>query len=167
MVLKTDKSKVTEGDIIEVKWECPNSESTTLTLDNGHSSSTIQVEGSGTKKFRLNRVGKTTITVKSAKNGKSSNKGVKVRVSARKYDTYQRVGDNKFKELCQNFTQKIKNYTSRYKYGWSMMPKDKKQASISLMIILGIMIISSFFPSAVFFGISVLAIYCFYILMKK
>ena len=167
MVLKTDKSKVTEGDIIEVKWECPHSESTTLTLDNGHSTNTIQVDGSGVKKFRLNRVGKTTITITSSKNGKSSHKDVKVKVSARKYDTYQRVGDNKFKELCQNFTRKIKNHTSRLKYGWSIMPKDKKQASISLLIILGIMVISTFFPSAVFFGISVLAIYCFYILMKK
>ncbi|MBO7249068.1 MAG: hypothetical protein J6U88_03185 [Bacteroidales bacterium] len=167
MDLIIDKSKVTEGDIIEVSWNCPEADTATLTLDNGTNKSSIAIEKSGVKKFKLNRVGKTTITLSQSKTGKSKSKSHTVKVSAKKYDTYQRVGDNKMKEWFGEVGQKIKNYWGRTKYGWSIMPKDKKQASTSLFIIMAIMIISSFFPSIVFFGLSLLAIYCFYILMKK
>ena len=167
MTFKIDKTKVTEGEIVEVTWQCLDAESVSLTLDNGFNRTSIPVEKQGSKKFKLNRTGQTTITVTSVKNGKSSDKRGKVKVTARKYDTYQRVGDNKIKECFGKVGQKIKNYWSRTKYGWSIMPKDKKQASTSLFIIMAIMIISSIFPSSVFFGLSLLAVYCFYILMKR
>ena len=167
MTFKIDKDKVSEGEIVEVRWQCSDAESVSLTLDNGHSKTTIPVEKEGNKKFKLNRVGKTTITITSTKNGKTTDKSGKVKVSARKYDTYQRVGDSKIKELWEKISRSTRNYISKMKYGWSVMPKDKKQATTSLTIILAIMIISSFFPSAVFFGLSLLAVYCFYVLMKK
>lgn len=167
MTFKIDKTKVTEGEIVEVRWQCSDAESVSLSLDNGHSKTTIPVEKEGNKKFKLNRVGQTTITITSTRNGKSTDKRGKVKVSAKKYDTYQRVGDSKIKEWWQKLAHKTGNYVSKMKYGWSIMPKDKKQATISLTIILAIMIISSFFPSAVFFGLSLLSVYCFYILMKK
>lgn len=167
MTFSIDKTKVTEGDIVEVKWDCSGAQTASLTLDNGYTNTTMAVEPAGTKKFRLNRVGNTTITLTISNGKKESTKKHKIKVSAKKYDTYQRVGDNKIKEWWDKMRLSTKNYFSRVKYGWGIMPKDKKQATISLTIILGIMIISSFFPSAVFFGLSLLAVYCFYILMKK
>ena len=167
MIFKIDKTKVTEGEIIEVKWQCSDADNVSLTLDNGTNASTMTVEKEGTKKFRLNRIGTTTVTIIQNKNGKSSKKSGKVKVSAKKYDTYQRVGDNRLKEWFSSLGKRIGNYFQKMKYGWGMMPKEKKQATTTLSIILIIMIISSFFPSIVFFGLSLLAVYCFYILMKR
>ena len=167
MSFSIDRNKVTEGEIIEVSWAERDADTVTLTLDNGTNRSTITVDKEGTKKFRLNRVGKTTVTLDTSRKEKKRSKSHTIKVSAKKYDTYQRVGDNKIKEWFGGVGQKIKNYWSRAKYGWSIMPKDKKQASTSLFIIMAIMVISSIFPSSVFFGLSLLAVFCFYILMER
>ena len=167
MTFTIDRTKVTEGEIVEVKWDCSGAQTASLTLDNGYTNTTMAIEQVGTKKFRLNRVGNTTVTLTTSNGKKETTKKHKIKVSAKKYDTYQRVGDNKLKDWWEKITKGVKNYFSRVKYGWNIMPKDKKQATTSLIIILAIMIVSSFFPSAVFFGLSLLAIYCFYILMKK
>ena len=54
--LSVDKTKVTEGDVVEMTWSCFAAEKVQLILDNGYKSSTIDVEPSGSKKFRLNYV---------------------------------------------------------------------------------------------------------------
>ena len=74
MSFSIDRNKVTEGEIIEVSWAERDADTVTLTLDNGTNRSTITVDKEGTKKFRLNRVGKTTVTLDTTIKGKKRSK---------------------------------------------------------------------------------------------
>lgn len=83
MKLKVSRNKVTEGDIVEVKWASGRAKAvsgTVLTVDNGFRKASVPVGSSGVKKFRLNRSdGQTVISVTAVEDG--------VSVSARKMVT--------------------------------------------------------------------------------
>ena len=55
MTFTTDRTTVTEGEIVEVRWDCPGAESVDLTIDNGYKTSVIPLEIGGSKRFRLHR----------------------------------------------------------------------------------------------------------------
>ena len=81
MIFEIDRHTVTEGDVVEVKWDCTGSEQTVLTLDNGFRATEIPLEPSGTKRFRLNRSkGRTHLTIAVTMGGKTYRKKIAVRV---------------------------------------------------------------------------------------
>ena len=47
MTFDIDRRTVTEGDVVEVKWQCDEAESVKLTIDNGYRSTDIPLETSG------------------------------------------------------------------------------------------------------------------------
>ena len=64
MTFNIDRRTVTEGDVVELTWQCDGAESVTLTIDNGYRQTDIPLEISGTKRFRLNRSkGRTHLTI--------------------------------------------------------------------------------------------------------
>lgn len=177
-----DKTRVYEGDIVEVKWKCPNAESVKITINNGFKSATADVENQGSKKYKLNRSnGQTVISLDAMENGKPVRKELKIKVrqpkpkkeekvyeakvngsqnSGKQYDSYKRVGHSPFREKWDAFK-------TRLKYFWQALPPQKKQAYILLLIILVIMIVSSFYPKIIFFGMSILSLYLLWTLMKR
>ena len=49
MTFDIDRHTVTEGDVVEVKWQCAEAENVVLTLDNGFRSTDIPLENTGSK----------------------------------------------------------------------------------------------------------------------
>ena len=81
MTFNIDRRTVTEGDVVELTWQCDGAESVTLTIDNGYRSTDIPLEISGTKRFRLNRSkGRTHLTIAVTMAGKVYRKKIDVRV---------------------------------------------------------------------------------------
>lgn len=81
MTFTTDRTTLTEGEIITVTWDCHEAERVELTIDNGYKATPIALELTGTKRFRLNRSkGRTRLTVTAWVGGKSYSKTIKVKV---------------------------------------------------------------------------------------
>lgn len=174
MEFYVDKTKVTEGDIVQVKWKCPKGEGVRITIDNGFKSSSIDVEEKGTKKFRINRSnGQTVISLDATVKGKPVNRKIAIKVKAPKtetnngYDSYERLDNNKFKTFLNNIKEKCKSLKYKFKMFWQSLPPQKKQAYILLLIIFVIMIVSSFYPRIIFYGMTVLSLYLLWTLMKR
>lgn len=53
--IETDKRIVTEGEVIEVRWECPGASQASLNIYNGFKSTTLTIEPRGSKRFRVYR----------------------------------------------------------------------------------------------------------------
>lgn len=180
MKLKIDKTRVTEGDIVTVKWDAGRAKDvsgTTIVIDNGFRKAEIPVERSGEKKFRLNRSdGHTVISVSALADGKQvrAEQRVKVR-TARKYDSYTTVGTNKFKELFSTTWQSFRNRFryrrqrnstgSSYAGGWKSIPAEKRHSWIMLGILVVVFVISIFHTEAAFYGLGVLTIYLIWTLL--
>lgn len=180
MKLKIDKTRVTEGDIVTVKWDAGRAREvsgTTIVIDNGFKKAEIPVERSGEKKFRLNRSdGQTVITVSAVADGKSVRAEQRVKVKpARKYDSYTKVGVNRFTEFFSRTWQSIRNRV-RYRSqrnpagrggfgGWKNIPAGKKHSWIMLAVLVVIFCISIFHPIAAFYGLGILTIYLIWTLL--
>ncbi len=72
---------VVEGDVVEVRWNCNDAAEVSLTIDNGYKTSTLPLEASGVKKFRLNRSkGRTRLILHWTQNGKAKSDTLHVKV---------------------------------------------------------------------------------------
>lgn len=160
MVFKVNKKKVKEGGIVEVKWNCPNASSATISINNGFKTSSLEVSAKGSKKFKLNRSnGETIISLESTINGVTSKESRNVVVVPnKKYDSYKKISP---------FEEKFKKWWSNIKYSWRVLPPEKKQANIIILMIFVILIISSFYSPALIFGLGAISLYLLWTLMKK
>lgn len=81
MTFTVDRTSVTEGDVVEVRWDCNGADRVELTIDNGFKVSTMPVDVEGSKRFRLNRSkGHTDLTVRVWVDGKEDSKTLRVKV---------------------------------------------------------------------------------------
>lgn len=168
MKLKIDKHRVTEGEVVEVRWDCRDlkkAEGATITIDNGFKKSSLPVEMSGSKKFRLNRSnGDTVITVSAVADGMSFSKEQKVTVRPQKkrYDSYTTVGSHPandfFKKIFGSLSLKIRG-------GWQSLPQDKRHAWVMLGILLICFVLSLFRTEVAFYGLGILTIYLIWTLL--
>ena len=168
--LSVDKKRVTEGDIVEIRWSCENADTVQFTLDNGYKLNTITIEPSGSKKFRLNRSkGKTEMVIGASLNGKMHYKSVGVRVKAPKVQRAQYVHDyTGAKGLRRNgLKNSWYNFKSKMKYAWGGFSEKKRLAYIILLAICLLMILSSVWHLFYYFGLTALVIYLFYVILKK
>jgi|SRR5574344_342376 hypothetical protein len=174
MIFTVNKTRVTEGDVVEIKWKCPKAQNVKLTIDNGFRSSSADVEVEGAKKFKINRSnGQTVISLDALIDGKKINRNLFIKVKQPKvkvddgFDSYKRLDNDRFKNFINSIKSKFKSFQYKFKLFWSSLPPQKKQAYILLMIIFGIMIISSFYPRIIFFGMTALSLYLLWTLMKR
>ncbi len=168
--LSVDKSKVTEGDVVEMTWSCENADSVRLTLDNGYKCNTIDVEPKGSKKFRLNRSkGRTHLVIGATSGGKTYYKSVRVRVQRMKaskaeyvhdYTGRQGVRRNGLKTTWENFKTKVKMV-------WGYLPEKKRLAYVILTALCLLMILSAFWPNVFRWGVFLLVGYLFWVILKK
>ncbi len=171
MTFTTDKSTVTEGDIVEVRWDCPGADSTELTIDNGYKATTLPLSLSGSKRFRLHRSkGRTRLTITATVNGKRYSQTLKVKVKelpVTKAETIDRRGRRIGKLRQWMSLPKWQSWRLRFRQGWQMMPPEKRLASRLLMILGGVLLLATFFPALLLLGLFGLSAYLMWILLKR
>lgn len=171
MTFTTDRTTVTEGEIVEVRWDCPGAESVDLTIDNGYKTSVIPLEIGGSKRFRLNRSkGRTRLVLTAHVGGKGFSKAIKVKVKeipvTRAETVDQRGNPMGWLKRMWNMP-KWQAFLARYRQGRQAMPKEKKLASNLLMILGAILLLGTIFPILLPVGIFALACYLMWIVLKR
>lgn len=168
--LSVDKTKVTEGDVVEMTWSCSAAEKVQLILDNGYKSSTIDVEPSGSKKFRLYRSkGKTHLVICVTNSGKQYYNSVCVRVQKMKATKAEEVHDyTGTKGVHKNgLRTSLENAKAKIKMAWGYIPESKRLAVKVLAILTVIMILTAIWPRLISFSFFVLIAYLCWIIWKK
>jgi hypothetical protein len=171
MKFKVSRRIVREGDIIEVKWECPEAESAQITIDNGYRSASAVVPDRGSKKFKLNRSkGRTRIVLSANCHGTPvhreifvivrKSKSSKAKVDNNVYDSYTRMDKPTLK-------QRFKIIRERLSYMWKCFPAQKKLAYTLLWLLFAVMLLSAFIPKATYFALLAVAAYLLWYIYKK
>ena len=173
MIFEIDRNSVTEGDIVEIRWQCEGAEMVKLVIDNGFRTTEIPLETNGTKRFRLNRSkGKTHLTIAVTINGKIHRKTIKVRVKkipTVKADTVDSNG--KKMHLPSQWWQKMLTnwhaFAAKARMAMNTLP-ERKQGALKMLALIGtLLIITSIWPSLYSAVIIVLIIYNIIILLRK
>ncbi|MBO4600457.1 MAG: hypothetical protein J5641_06930 [Bacteroidales bacterium] len=173
MTFDIDRRTVTEGDVVEVKWQCDEAESVQLTIDNGFRSTDIPLETSGSKRFRLNRSkGRTHLTIAVVIGGKSYRKRIDVRVKkipTVRTETVDQQGRRQgaLKQWWQRRLTNWHNWRGRMKLAMQALP-ERKQLAAKLMAIMGvILLLSAIWPQVYSFALVVLVLYLGFVLLRR
>ncbi len=173
MSFNIDRTTVTEGEIVQVDWNCAGAERAELTIDNGHRATAIPLEITGSKRFRLNRSrGKTSLTITAWVGGHSYSKTLKVKVKEIPLTHAETVGhDGRRQWLPDHWLRRRRSWwqaaTARRRQSLAALPPDKRLATRLLMIIGAIMLVSIFFPRLMSFGLFILVIYLLWFMHKR
>ena len=88
MIFTTDRTTLTEGEVIVINWNCLEAERVELRIDNGYKATVLPLELCGNKRFRLNRSkGRTSLTITARVNGKDYSKTIQDNKSKGERDT--------------------------------------------------------------------------------
>jgi hypothetical protein len=171
MTFTTDRTTVTEGEIVEVRWDCPGAEAVDLSIDNGYKTSVLPLETSGSKRFRLNRSkGRTRLVLTAHVGGKGFSKAIKVKVKeipVTRAETVDHRG-NPMGWAKRLWNQpKWQAMLTRYRQGRQAMPKEKKLASNVLLMLGAVLLLGAIFPILLPVGIFALACYLLWVVMKR
>lgn len=173
MIFEVDHRCVTEGDVVEINWQCEDADSVSLKIDNGFKSNEIALDKSGTKRFRLNRSkGRTKLILSVNIQGKVHSKTIAVRVKkmpTMKAETVDHNGKRMgtINQWWQNVMTKWHNMTAKANMALQVLPV-KKQIAAKLLLAIGVMLlISAIWPKFYSFALSILAIYLLVVLLKR
>lgn len=173
MIFDIDRRTVTEGDVVEVKWQCAEAESVQLTIDNGYRSTNIPLETSGSKRFRLNRSkGRTHLTITVSIGGKSYTKRIHVRVKKMptvRAETVDQQGRRQgwLRQWWQKGLTNWHDFRARLRQGIQALP-ERKQLAVKLLTLMGvILILSAIWPRVYSFGMMIMVAYLAYVMLKR
>lgn len=162
MTFDIDRTTVTEGDVVEVRWNCTGADRVELKIDNGYKASILPLDISGTKRFRLNRSkGRTALTITAWKDGKHGSKTIRVRVREMA-TTHAETVDQKGRTMSP-----VRLWWQQTRLRLQAMPADKRIAMRTLTILAIILLISAFLPAIFGIGIIAVMLYLLYIIWKK
>lgn len=171
MTFDIDRRSVTEGDIVEINWQCEGAESVTLTIDNGYRSTDIPLETNGSKRFRLNRSkGKTHLTLAVMIMGKRHEKKINVRVKPMP-TTHAETLDQQGRSL--SFVKRwwlqlqTRWHNSKLYHAYQILPETKQVIVKILLAVWLLIIVSSIWPRAAFISLGLLVIYLTYLLIRR
>ena len=165
MTFTTDRTSLTEGEIIEITWDCHEAERVELTIDNGYKATAITLDLTGTKRFRLNRSrGKTKLTLTAWVNGKDYSKTIKVRVAEMPTVDAETV-DEKGRPVGKA-SQWWQTYSQRWRTSWQAMTPQKQLATKVLAALAVLMLFSRLLPALFFFGLIAIMIWMVIIITK-
>ena len=171
MTFTTDCRAVTEGDIVEVRWNCPGSAGVELTIDNGYKSSVIPLETCGSKRFRLHRSkGRTRLTLTAHVEGKSYSKTLRVKVKeipVTKAETVDSQGRTLSRLRQWLNLPRWQSLWRTYKMGRQAMPREKQLASRLLLLLGAVLLLSTFLPILLLVGLLAITGYLMWILLKR
>ena len=173
MVFEINRHSVTEGDVVELTWQCNGAERVDLTLDNGYRTTNIPLDVSGVKRFRLHRSkGRTRLTIAATMEGKVYRKTLRVRVKkmpVMRAETVDSRGrrQGKLKLWWQQQLTKWHNFRNRQRYLLRALP-ERKQVAVKMLLILGLSgILGLVWPGLYRLGMLALVIYLSVILIKR
>lgn len=169
MTFKTDRTSLTEGEIITVEWDCLDAERVELSIDNGYKATVVPLEKAGTKRFRLNRSkGRTRLTITAWVGGKSYSKTIKVRVGEMPRTHAETVGDDyATNPPKKGLAAKWQELQLRWQMAWQAMTPDKKVAARVLIIIAATLLLCLVVPRLLIFGLLAVVGYLVWYLRKK
>lgn len=171
MTFNIDRRSVTEGDIVEINWQCEGAESVTLTIDNGYRTTDIPLEINGTKRFRLNRSkGKTHLILAVIIMGKRYTKKINVRVKpmpTTRTETIDQQGRSI--PIVKRWWQQMLSrwHGSKVYHAYKMLPETKQVIVKILLLLWLLIIISSIWPRITFLTLGLMAIYLTFLLVRR
>ncbi|MBR1784192.1 MAG: hypothetical protein IJ760_02000 [Bacteroidales bacterium] len=161
MTFDVDRKAVTEGDIVEIKWDCTGADRVELNIDNGYKASAIELPIAGSKRFRLNRSkGSTKLTVTVWKDGKHGSKSIKVRVSPLQTSRAETVDDNGRR------VSGVSEWWTRMQLRVKQLPPDKRLALRASLIICASLLLGIFVPGLLQLGLLGLMVYLLFVVWK-
>lgn len=169
MTFTTDRTSLTEGDVITVTWDCHEAERVELTIDNGYKATAIPLELNGEKRFRLNRSkGKTKLTITAWVGGKNFSKTIKVKVNELRATRAETVGDDYAsrppKKGLAAWWQEV---TMRWNMAWQAMTPTKKLATRVLLAIAAILLLWPLLRWVLPFGLLAICAWLLWYIWKK
>lgn len=174
MTFTTDRTSLTEGEVIEINWNCNGADSVELAIDNGYKASTIGLDIVGTKRFRLNRSkGKTKLTLTACVGGKEYSKTIKVRVvelpmtEAETLDQNGRVLGDVGKWWHLSFMPKWQSFRTNGRASWQALPPNKKMAARVLLLLAALLLLSVVAPWLFSLGLLALMGYLVWVIWKR
>ena len=173
MTFAADRRTVTEGDVVELTWDCTGSERTELTIDNGFRATQIPLEAVGTKRFRLNRSkGRTHLTIAATVEGKTYRKKIDVRVKKMPTVRAETIDHRGRKvgavgQWWQGVVTKWHDLRTKLRMAMQALP-ERKQMAVKLLAIIGVaMMVSAFWPKAMGIGLMLVMVYLVVVLMRR
>lgn len=162
MTFNVDRTSVTEGDIVEIKWDCTGADRVELKIDNGFKATVLPLEIAGSKRFRLHRSkGRTALTITAWKDGKHGSKTLKVKVKEMPTTHAETVDQN---------GQRVNGAKERgeeLKRRLQALPPDKRLAVRALAILVVTLLVGLLIPRLFLLGVVALAGYLAYVVWKK
>ena len=144
--LITDKKSASEGEFIEINWNCDDCpDSLLLTIDSGYDSYTIPIADSGSTRIVMSRSKrKTTITLKALISGKKVSESTSVRIKNFKRSRVSRANTTRsMKMRKEKLYAKWCVFRAQVKYWWLSLKKWQKALWIALLALwLGMLVLS-------------------------
>lgn len=162
MTFDVDRTSVTEGDIVEITWDCTGADRVELKIDNGFKATVLPLEITGSKRFRLHRSkGRTALTITAWKDGKHGSKTLKVKVKEIP-TTHTETVDSQGKKIND-----AKQWGEQMKQRLQTLPPDKRMAVRVVWILVATLLVSMFIPRLFLLGITALIVYLLYTIWKR
>lgn len=162
MTFKVDRTSVTEGDVVEVQWDCTGADRVELKIDNGYKCSVMALAISGTKRFRLNRSkGRTSLTITAWVGEKHGSKTIKVRVQDVPTARAETVDDHGQR------VNPASGWWQRLQKHWHQLPPDKRVANNALLILAASWLLSLISQGLFLVGMLGLIVYLFYVIYHR
>lgn len=171
MTFTVDRTKVTEGDVVEVRWDCTGADRVELTIDNGYKASTLPLETGGTKRFRLNRSkGYTYLTIKVWVAGKEDSKTLRVKVKAIPVTEAETIDEqgrrvSKLRQWWQSM--QLRWQSSEHRKQFQSLPPGKRLAVRIITLLTVILLVSLFIPGLISLMLVLLIAYLLWVVLKK
>ncbi|MBR2400502.1 MAG: hypothetical protein IKB03_01920 [Tidjanibacter sp.] len=157
IIFSVDRKSAHEGENVMVAWECDLPDAVTLTINNGYTTSQIQLADSGSRSVTMTKSkGKTTLRLTAAFGGRIERKEIDVRVQnlkvTRTYSAPNRGRSGARGGSHRNFSlrgwwervaYRLRSYWQRVKYAWQTMPPKTKRIYKFMLILLAAMWLSS------------------------
>jgi hypothetical protein len=153
IVFSVDRTEVNEGENVMVAWDCGIPDAVTLTIDNGYSTSQIQLADNGSRMVAIHKSkGRTTLRLAVATGGKIERREVILKVKnlkTIKTESTHKTSANysyakprksfSFKDFYDKIKYRLRSFCQRLSYGWKMMPRRTKriyQFALLLMVVM-------------------------------
>jgi len=136
MTLSTDRKSASEGEFIEIRWNCDACpDSLLLTIDSGYKCDTIAVADNGSTRLAMGRSkGKTTISLTGVISGKKVTESVEIRIRNRKESRKTKAPlATRMKAFGEKMQAKWYVFRAQCKYWWLSQKKWQKALWIALL----------------------------------